>query len=146
MDVINHLKSIFARHGIPNEVISDNGPQYSSQLFKQFAQNYNFTHKTSSPKFPQSNGEAERAVKTIKDILLKNEDPYLGLLAYRTTGLHSGVSPAELSMGRKLRTTLPALPALLFPKLPNHLTFQRKEDLHKEQQKTVLIVHIVQLF
>ena len=34
-----------------------------------------------------------------------------------------------------LSTTLPALPALLFPKLPNHLTFQRKEDLYKEQQK-----------
>ena len=66
---------------------------------------------------------------------MKNEDPYLGLLAYRTTGLHSGVSPAELSIGRKLRTTLPALPALLFSKLPNHLTFQRKEDLHKGQQK-----------
>ena len=136
MDVINHLKSIFARHGIPNEVISDNGPQYSSQLFKQFAQDYHFTHKTGSPKFPQSNGEAERAVKTIKDILL---DPYLGLLAYRTTGLHSGVSPAELSMGRKLGTTLPALPA----KLPNHLTFQGKRICTKNSRSTVLIVHIV---
>ena len=48
-DVIRHLKSIFARHGIPEEVISDNGPQYSSKLFSEFAMSYNFHHQTSSP-------------------------------------------------------------------------------------------------
>ena len=38
-DVINQMKSIFARHGIPNEVVSDNGPQFSSKVFHSFAGN-----------------------------------------------------------------------------------------------------------
>ncbi|UYV80871.1 K02A2.6-like [Cordylochernes scorpioides] len=53
--VIVHCKSIFARHGIPLEVRSDNGPQFGS-LFKEFAQDYGFTHVTSNPRYPQSNG------------------------------------------------------------------------------------------
>ena len=67
--------------------MSDNGPQYNSQAFIEFAKQYNFSHITSSPKFPQANGEAERAVRTVKDLLKKNSDPYLALLAYRTTPL-----------------------------------------------------------
>ncbi|UYV60281.1 K02A2.6-like [Cordylochernes scorpioides] len=56
--VIVHCKSIFARHGIPLEVRSDNGPQFGS-LFKEFANEYGFTHVTSSPRYPQSNGFIE---------------------------------------------------------------------------------------
>lgn len=60
--VINHIQSIFARHGIPETLISDNGPQFSAEVFQRFAEEYGFEHITSSP---QSNGEAERAVQTI---------------------------------------------------------------------------------
>ena len=100
-DVIRHLKSIFARHGIPAKVFTDNGPQFSANLFSSFSKSYGFTHKTSSPRYPQSNGEAERAVRTVKNILTKRDDPYLGLLAYRTTPLENSYSPAELLMGQK---------------------------------------------
>ena len=75
--VIAHLKSIFARHGIPQVVRSDNGPQYSADEFADFAKEHGFSHVPSSPKYPQSNGEAERAVKTIKSLLAKNADPYV---------------------------------------------------------------------
>ena len=105
--VITHLKSIFARHGIPQVVVSDNGPQYSAAAFSEFSKEYAFEHCTSSPKFPQANGEAERAVKTVKQLLEKNSDPYLAMLAYRSTPLENGYSPVEQLMGRKLRTTLP---------------------------------------
>ena len=70
-DIISHTKSTFARHGIPEVVYSDNGPQFSSDAHKQFALEYQFTHTTSSPYFPQSNGEAEWAVGIIKSLLKK---------------------------------------------------------------------------
>ena len=79
-DVINHLKSIFARHGIPELVVSDNGPQFKAAEFSTFAEDYNFTHVTSSPKYPQANGEVERTIKTVKSMLKKEKDPYKALV------------------------------------------------------------------
>lgn len=64
--VIIVLKSIFARHGIPEVIQSDNGPQYASQDFTHFAKLYGFQHLTSSPHYPQSNGQAERTVQTVR--------------------------------------------------------------------------------
>ena len=63
--------------------MSDNGPQYSAAVFKEFATQYGFTDTTSSPQFPEANGAAERAVHTIKDLLNKCDDPYLAILTYR---------------------------------------------------------------
>jgi len=57
--LITTLKPIFARHGIPEIFISDNGPQFASHEMKQFASMYGFTHVTSSPHYPRSNGLAE---------------------------------------------------------------------------------------
>ena len=57
--VINHCKSQFSRYGIPDILISDNGPQFSSHEFRQFIKHYRIDHHTSSPYHPQSNGMAE---------------------------------------------------------------------------------------
>ena len=109
--VIDSLKSIMSRYGIPKIVFSDNGPQFSSAEFKSFAKEYNFNPETSSPYYAQSNGRSEKAVQIAKRLLkksaLNNEDPHLALLAYRTAPLESGKSPAELFFGRQLRTRLP---------------------------------------
>ncbi|KAK7884427.1 hypothetical protein WMY93_027550 [Mugilogobius chulae] len=132
--VIEHMKSIFARHGIPAEVRSDNGPQFSSELFKTFATEWSFVHTTSSPRFPQSNGEAERAVRTVKSLLQKESDPYLALMAYRATPLSNSHSPAELLMGRKLRTTVPILPSCLKPGWTDITMLREKERRERKKQ------------
>ncbi|XP_060798261.1 uncharacterized protein K02A2.6-like [Neoarius graeffei] len=130
-DVIVHLKSIFTHHGIPEKLVTDNGPQLSGMTFAAFAESYGFCHVTSSPLFPQSNGEAEHAVKTIKELLRKEANPYLALLSYRATPLQNGYSPSQLLMGRRLRTTVPTLPALLDPALPDSQAVAQKENLKR---------------
>ena len=102
--VIKALKEVFATHGIPDVIMSDNGPQYSAEAFQQFAAAYHFTHVTSSQKFPQANGEVERAIHTAKSKLRKNEDIFSALLTYSSTPLQNGYSPSELLMGRRLQT------------------------------------------
>ena len=86
------MKRNFARHGVPDECISDNGPQFDSYEYSRFAKEYGFTLIKSSPYHSQGNGKAESAVKVAKNILKKSrhEDPYLALLAYRNTptGIH----------------------------------------------------------
>ena len=82
---VKKLKSHFARNGIPDVVISDNGPQFTSSEFAQFRRDRGFDHRTSSPGHQQANGQAESAVKTAKSILRKakrsKSDPYLAILA-----------------------------------------------------------------
>ena len=135
--IIRTLKSIFARHGIPETFVSDNGPQYSSQEMKDFARDYNFVHVTSSPYYPQSNGLAERMVQTLKNLIGKSSDPYLALLAYRSTPLPwCGLSPAQLLMGRSLRTDIPQLPATLTPEWSYLPDFRKKDKGEKQKQKT----------
>ena len=132
--VINKLKTIFATHGIPELVISDNGPQFSSTEFQQFSIDWNFEHKTSSPYYAQSNGEAERAVKTAKDIL-EQCNPIKALLMYRSTPIPSlGASPAEMAMGRKLRTLVPTISGNLKPRLVDHDLLKLKDDSAKRKQ------------
>ncbi len=134
-EVIQQLKIIFARHGIPREVISDNGPQFVSWDFSKFAKSYDFVHTTSIPRYPQSNGEAERAVRTIKALLKKADDPLLALLAYRSTPLKNGYSPAELLMCRRLRTTVPVVLEQLQPKMPDYGLLARREREMRMLQK-----------
>lgn len=105
--VIKRLQNIFARWGFPVELVSDNGPCYGSEEFKEWLQRKGTRHITSSPRYPQSNGMAERAVRTVKESWTKENDKNMALLIYRNTPLESGSSPAQLLIGRSLRTNLP---------------------------------------
>lgn len=73
-NVINCFKEIFSRQGIPKILVTDNGPQFISKEFKDFSKEWEFKHVTSSPRYPQSNGQVERTVQTIKNILTKTEE------------------------------------------------------------------------
>uniref|UniRef100_A0A673G6N8 Integrase catalytic domain-containing protein n=1 Tax=Sinocyclocheilus rhinocerous TaxID=307959 RepID=A0A673G6N8_9TELE len=117
--VIQKLVSIIARFGIPEQIVTDNGPQFRSQLFADFTEAYEITHVTSSPYYPQANGMAERAMKIAKTIL-RQENPVLALLSYRDTPTEpTRESPAKLLMGRKLRTTVPTFKQNLKRRFPN---------------------------
>ena len=106
------LKEMFSEHEIPETVRSDNGPQFASHQFDKFTKEWNFDHTTSSPRNPRSNGQAEAAVKVVKGLLThakySGQDPYLALLAYRSTPINAYLcSPAEILYQRVIRTTVP---------------------------------------
>ena len=70
-EVIYKMKSHLARHGIPDRIITDNGPPFNSQKLHDFAKALDFEHITSSPHYPQSNGKAENAVRQAKTLMTK---------------------------------------------------------------------------
>ena len=91
---------------------------------------------TSSPLYPRSNGQAERTVQTLKKLLTESDDLYLALLNYRSTPLPwCNLSPAELLMGRQLRTTLPLVDDQLKPKWPYLSEFEKRNSEFKSKQK-----------
>ena len=97
---VTALKELFAEHGIPEEIWSDNRPQFASHLFAKFTKDWNIKHSTSSLRNPRNNGQTESAVKIVKGLLTcakySGQDPYLTLLAYRSTPVDSHLwSPAE---------------------------------------------------
>ena len=102
------------------------------QMFKTFAAEYGLEHVTSSPRYPQSNGTAERAVKTVKSMFEKNKDQYMALLILRSTPLENGFSPAELLMNRKVRTTLPMTEAQLLPSIPDRECVREKNNRNRK--------------
>ncbi|XP_046854150.1 uncharacterized protein K02A2.6-like [Xenia sp. Carnegie-2017] len=123
---IQALRSLFSVHGLPEEMVSDNGPQFVAQEMKDFLKGNGIQMHLSSPYHPASNGEAERAVRTFKDSMKirKNEEGSTGeklarfLLGYRTTPhTATGCTPAEILMGRRLRTRLD----ILHPSLANKM-------------------------
>ena len=108
LNVIRKLKMNFARYGIPQVLVSDNGPQFISKEFKLFTKNWGMLHELSSPYHPQSNGKAESAVKTVKSLMSKAEhsgsDLFLMLLEYRNTPTQAlGSSPAQRMLCRSDR-------------------------------------------
>ena len=129
--VITQLKEMFARWGICDKITTDNGPQFSSDEFRKFAEDYGFEHVTSSPGFPQSNGEAERAVQIAKKIL-RQDDIFLGLMTYRATPVAAtGKSPAQIMTQREMKTRLPCLDRNLYPKNPDRTGIRKRDARHK---------------
>ncbi|XP_021346504.1 uncharacterized protein K02A2.6-like [Mizuhopecten yessoensis] len=107
-EIVGKVRSHFARHGIPDTVVTDNGPPFGSNDFAAFAQCYEFEHITSSPLYPQSNGKVENAVKVAKSLMIKSitdeKDPYLALLNWRNTPSEGlGSSPADAFTAGGLR-------------------------------------------
>jgi hypothetical protein len=117
----------FRTYGVPKEISSDGGPPFNSHEYRIFLQDWGIKSRLSSAHYAQSNGRAEIAVKTMKRALLGNADPRTGeintdsavkaMMSHRNTpNQDTGISPAEMLYGYKLRDHL-----------PNHYRSIRKE-------------------
>ncbi|KAL3974523.1 interleukin 1 receptor-like 1 [Sarotherodon galilaeus] len=136
--VTDTLWRIFATHGLPEAVVMDNGPTFTSGIFQEFMERNGIRHIRTAPYHPASNGLAERAVETLKDGLKK----MLGLsiekrlcrflFQYRITPhTTTGLSPAELLMGRKPRSHLDLLSPDVGAKVTQSQGEQKvRHDLH----------------
>lgn len=71
---IQKLRAMFATHGLPEMLVSDNGTAFTSAEFQEFLSNNGVRHLTSAPYYPSSNGLAERAVQTLKSYMKKGSD------------------------------------------------------------------------
>lgn len=127
--VAAHFKSVCALFGCPKVIVSDNGPPYVGPAMREFTRSWGILHVTSSPRYPRSNGLAERTVGTIKRLIKKctesGGDLRLSLLHLRATPIdEKTVSPAELLFGRPIATDLPSRrePLPRHVEVQNHLT------------------------
>lgn len=101
------LRGIFSTHGLPDFIITDNGPTFTSAVFKEFIERNGIRHVCTASYHPASNGLAERAVETLKEGLKKMSGHSLQtkvsqfLFQYRITPhTTTGVPPAEMLLGR----------------------------------------------
>jgi archaellum component FlaC len=111
---IQELRRIFSTFGFPSILVSDNGRQFVSQEFKNFIDECGIIHRISAPYHPNSNGQAERYVQTIKKALkamegekgtLQNKIQKL-LMQLRQSPNATGTSAYHLMFGRSIRTNL----------------------------------------
>ncbi|XP_013928944.1 PREDICTED: vomeronasal type-2 receptor 26-like [Thamnophis sirtalis] len=113
---IQILEAIFTTHGIPDVLVSDNGPQFTSDTFQQYLASLGIRHAQMAPYHPAGNGMAERAVRSAKETLARlSHLPWPARLQAYLRAQHStpcqasGRCPSEILMGRWLRTTLDRL-------------------------------------
>lgn len=144
-EIIKQFKKWFSIHGIPEILESDNGPQYTAHKFNEFKNEWKFSHITSSPHFPRSNGHSERYVQTAKNILKKcakdGSDVYLALLLFRNTPRNDALkSTNERLFSRLTRSTLPVPKEKLKPAIvlnvPEKLKQTREKQHYYANQKT----------
>lgn len=122
-ELITKMRDYMATFGVMEELASDRGSQYTAWETKSFLQRFNVQHRLSSAYFPHSNQRAEGAVKQVKRLIRENTGPggtlntdkfLRALLMLRNTpDRESGLSPAEVVFGRKLRDCLPISPGKL---------------------------------
>ena len=141
---ITKLRETFARYGLPEQLISDNGPQFVSEELETFLRVNGVKHIRSSPYHPASNGAAERLVQTVKQALEAGRvdgvpvEQTLAtfLLRYRATPhATTGVPPSTLLMGRTLRTRLD----LIKPDVGRRVREQQAHQKTQHDTQTYLV-------
>uniref|UniRef100_A0A3B5QLP2 Integrase catalytic domain-containing protein n=1 Tax=Xiphophorus maculatus TaxID=8083 RepID=A0A3B5QLP2_XIPMA len=150
-NTIEILRRLFSSYGLPEELVSDNGPQLVSQEFRQSLELNGIRHTAVPAYHPASNGAAERSVQILKRSLMKNVLEADGkatlplshrlanfLIMYRSTPhTVTGCTPAELFLKRQIRTRF----SLLKPELAQHIKQgQFKQKRHHDRRAPFLRV------
>ena len=139
---IEVLRKMFAANGLPEHLVTVNGPQFISEEFAQFVKENGIKHTRSAPYHPASNGLAERFVQSLKTALKTSASTGLSLahrlsnflLTYRSSPhAATGVSPSSLFLHRPLRTRFD----LLRPNQESHVTGQqsRQKEVHDKKAR-----------
>ena len=130
------MKPIFATHGAPAVLVTDNGSNYNSQEFTEFTKSLDINHITSSPHHHKSNGKAETGVKIMKNIISKahkeGKDMWKAVLEWRNAPiLGSSSSPVQRLMSRRTRSFLPCSSHMYKPEVQTSVP---AEIIHKRKQ------------
>ena len=137
--VISSLSQLFARFGIPKQLVTANGPQFVAKEFSEFCRQQGILHNLTPPYHPQSNGQAERFIQSFQKAVKKGLEEsgvnlhdvvHTFLDVYRNTAHNTtGESPAKLLFGRELRCPLD----LLIPDFP---VAQDKQSLKQKVRES----------
>ncbi|KAJ8881805.1 hypothetical protein PR048_018291 [Dryococelus australis] len=118
---IRASRNLFATHGLPECVVSDNGTSFTSEEFQSFLKSNGIQHVLKPPYHPASNGMAERGEQTDKNALRRMN----GMHIENTSKLTTGKSPAELLSNRRLRTVFDNMQPDSQPCTPKHVENRR---------------------
>ena len=142
VELVDVLRPLISTFGLPEQFVTDNGPQFVSTEFATYCRLNGIRHIRSAPYRPQTNGEAERFVQTFKQAMRAMHTGKESietcvrrfLFTYRSTAhATTGRSPAELLFGRRFRTRLD----LMRPSLRRNVetAWQRNQDSHDKHTK-----------
>ena len=136
--LINSLRRSFVTYGIPDELASDGGPEFTSSATEKFLKNWGVHHRLSSVAFPHSNCRAEIGVKTMKRLLSDNISPngdldtdkvQRAILQYRNSpDPNTKVSPAMCLFGRAIKDFIPIFPGRYRPHSVWTETLEAREE------------------
>ena len=136
---LEELRRMFAAYGLPEQLVSDNGPQFGAEEFAVFMKRNGVKHTKVAPYHPSSNGAVERLVQTIKKAMRASKHSGLTLsqrlssflLTYQSTPhATTNLAPCELFLKRKLRTWLD----LLRPNCESTVCQQQARQKHHHDQ------------
>ena len=126
--VICILKDWMVDVGGPVKLTSDGGPQFKSHRFTSCCKEWHIIFDMSSPHYPQANGAAEAAVKTVKALVSKcakvgdlNCDTFRALMELRNTSQANALSPTRVVFNRPIRSKVVAHPTSFAPAIPTEV-------------------------
>ena len=142
---IDILRYVFAQHGLPDQLVSDNGPQFTSDEFQQFLRLNGIKHSRTAPYHPATNGIAERFVQTLKRTLLAGREDTRSpehklasfLLHYRTTPHSVTGEPPSVLNNRRLKTVLDLIKPDIGRRVQDKQELQKRAYDHHAQERII---------